>query len=202
MRSTIIAAAAFAVGALASPAIIQKRDCNETCMTYEQAQVVANNFQTLIANYSNSLADQVLTVGFEDYSDSVTELINSGCTGPQALGSVTFDSRAAFEAGQASQPAIPFEILNLWYACEGPVVIRWRSAQTPEEVTGNIVMETTRNTNSSSEPWLINTVYSEFNSGAWLVNLGVFKPNCSANGTSISGPVGKRSLNLFPRLSV
>lgn len=28
--------------------------------------------------------------------------------------------------------------------------------------------------------WLISTVYSEFNSGAWLVNLGVFKPgNCT-----------------------
>ncbi|KAK5120797.1 hypothetical protein LTR85_005864 [Meristemomyces frigidus] len=202
MRSTIIAAAAFAVGALATPTypVIQKRDCNDTCMTYEQAQVVANNFKSLIATYSDDLANQVLTVDFQDYSDSVTELINSGCTGPVALGSVTFDGRAAFESGQSSQPAIPFEILNLWYACEGPVVIRWRSAQTPEIITGNIVMETTRGTNSS-EPWLISTVYSEFNSGAWLVNLGVFTPNCSADGNGTA--VGKRSpgssVNLFNR---
>lgn len=193
MRSSIMAAAAFAIGAIATPTIMQKRDCNDTCMTYDQAQVVANNFKTLIASYSDELANEVLTVDFNDYSDSVTELINSGCTGPVPLGSVTFDSRAAFEAGQASQPPIPFEILNLWYACEGPVVIRWRSAQTPEVITGNIVMETTRSSNSS-EPWLINTVYSEFNSGAWLVNLGVFVPNCSANGSSTTGPVGKRSL--------
>jgi len=194
MRSSI-AAAALAIGAIATPTYqtIQKRDCNDTCMTYDQASVVANNFKTLIASYSDSLANQVLTVDFNDYSDSVTELINSGCTGPQALGSVTFDSRAAFEAGQAAQPAIPFEILNLWYACEGPVVIRWRSAQTPEEVTGNIVLETTRNSNTS-EPWLINTVYSEFNSGAWLVNLGVFKPNCTASGDNAGGQVGKRSI--------
>ncbi|KAK4541063.1 hypothetical protein LTR36_008288 [Oleoguttula mirabilis] len=203
MRSTMIAAAAFAIGAIATPTfpVIQKRDCNDTCMTYDQAQVVANNFKTLIASYSDALADQVLTVDFTDYSDSVTELINSGCTGPQALGSVTFDSRAAFEAGQAAQPAIPFEILNLWYACEGPVVIRWRSAQTPQLITGNIVMETTRSANTS-EPWLINTVYSEFNSGAWLVNLGVFTANCSADGNGTA--VGKRDLGrsvaLFPRL--
>lgn len=201
MRSTIIAAAAFAVGALANPTL-QKRDCNDTCMTYDQATVVANNFKTLIASYSDDLANEVLTADFVDYSDSVTELINSGCTGPDALGAATFDSRASFEAGQASQPAIPFEILNMWYACEGPVVIRWRSAQTPEEVTGNIVMETTRST-STSEPWLINTVYSEFNSGAWLVNLGVFVPNCT-NGSGTA--VGKRSVtkghsvNLFNRL--
>lgn len=180
MRSSIFAAVAFAMGAMASPAMIQKRDCNDTCMTYDQASVVANNFKTLIANYSASFANEVLTVGFEDYSDSVTELINSGCTGPQPLGAATFASRAAFEAGQGSQPAIPFEILNLWYACTGPVVIRWRSAQSPEEVTGNIVMETVRG--NGSEPWLINTVYSEFNSGAWLVDLGVFVPsNCSSS---------------------
>jgi len=193
MRSTIIAAATFALGAIASPTLMQKRDCNDTCMTYDQATVVANNFKTLIAAYSDELANEVLTVDFEDYSDSVTELINSGCTGPAALGSVTFDSRASFESGQGSQPAIPFEILNLWYACEGPVVIRWRSAQSPEIITGNIVLETERGTNSS-EPWLISTVYSEFNSGAWLVNLGVFVPNCSANGSSVTGPVGKRGL--------
>jgi len=198
MRSTIIAAAAFAVGAIATPTFLQKRDCNDTCMTYDQAQVVANNFKTLIAEYSNSFADQTLTVDFEDYSDSVTELINSGCTGPQPLGSVTFDSRASFEQGQGSQPAIPFEILNLWYACDGPVVIRWRSAQTPEIVTGNIVLVTEKNTDSSSsEPYLIKTVYSEFNSGAWLVNLGVFTPNCSADGNG-TGPVGKRSVRSLP----
>jgi len=196
MRSSIIAAAAFAIGAIATP-LIQKRDCNDTCMTYDQAQVVANNFKSLIASYSNSLADQVLTADFTDYSDSVTELINSGCTGPQALGSATFNSRASFEAGQAAQPAIPFEILNLWYACTGPVVIRWKSAQSPELVTGNIVMETERST-TGSEPWLIKTVYSEFNSGAWLVNLGVFKPNCTASGDNAGGQVGKRSLPMSP----
>jgi hypothetical protein len=29
--------------------------------------------------------------------------------------------------------------------------------------------------------WKIETVYSEFNSGAWLVNLNVFTPTCSAS---------------------
>ena len=36
---------------------------------------------------------------------------------PLQLGSVVFDSRESFEAGQGSQPAIPFEILNLWNNC-------------------------------------------------------------------------------------
>lgn len=60
------------------------------------------------------------------------------------------------------------------------VTIRWLSkgpGQEPEQVTGIIVLETVNLSNT----WLIKTVYSEFNSGAWLVNLGIFKPsNCSA----------------------
>jgi hypothetical protein len=52
-------------------------------------------------------------------------------------------------------------------------------------VTGNIVMEVVPNKKGSSQPWLIQTVYSEFNSGAWLVNLGVFTPTCSSSKRTI-----------------
>ncbi|KAF2859724.1 hypothetical protein K470DRAFT_258575 [Piedraia hortae CBS 480.64] len=168
-------------GLLASsvPTLANVTGCKDPCMSYREASRVANNFQTLIANYSDALADRVLTVDFNDWSDSVTTLIDSGCSSPQPLGSVTFDSRDSFKKGQGSQPAIPFQILNLWYACDGPVVIRWRSTQEPEIITGNIVLETKRS-GDYGEPWLIKTVYSEFNSGAWLVNLGVFKPTCNS----------------------
>ena len=44
-----------------------------------------------------------------------------------------------------------------------------------------VVLETKKAPYGSAQKWLIDTVYSEFNSGAWLVNLGVFTPsNCSA----------------------
>ena len=33
------------------------------------------------------------------------------------LGDATFATRAEFEAGQGAQPAIPFEILNLYNNC-------------------------------------------------------------------------------------
>lgn len=56
-----------------------------TCMTQAEAQQVADNFQNLIADYSATLANETLTVGYHDYSDSVTTLIDSGCTGPQAV---------------------------------------------------------------------------------------------------------------------
>lgn len=119
---------------------------NYNCMTYDDAQKVANNFKTLIASYSDDFAEQALTTDFHDYSDGVAELINGGCTTggmatvrqrtdlPSAanntpirritltmydlqLGDATFDSLKAFEVGQGGQPAIPFEILNVWNNC-------------------------------------------------------------------------------------
>lgn len=55
--------------------------------------------------------------------------------------------------------------------------MRWRSEQSPSSVTGILVLETVYQNNA----WLIQTVYSEFNSGAWLVNLGTFHPqHCNA----------------------
>ncbi|KAK3109518.1 hypothetical protein LTR53_017148 [Teratosphaeriaceae sp. CCFEE 6253] len=153
-----------------------------TCMSADEANQVALNFNHLISDYSDELANASLTVGFVDYSDSVSTLIDSGCTGPQPLGVATFDSRAAFIAGQGGQPNIPFDQLNVWYNCD-TVFLRWRTTldfttPAPEFVTGIIVLETT-SAAGSAQPWLINTVYSEFNSGAWLVDLGVFVPNCT-----------------------
>lgn len=91
---------------------------------------------------------------------------------------MTFQSRIDFEKGQASQPSIPFEKLNIWNNCNH-VFLRWRTALAPEKVTGIIVLEVVPNMRGTKKPWLIKTVFSEFNSGAWLVDLGVFDPkNC------------------------
>jgi hypothetical protein len=49
------------------------------CMSSSDAQGVADNFQALIANYSDQLAEKVLTENFHDYTDSVIELIDNGC---------------------------------------------------------------------------------------------------------------------------
>lgn len=53
---------------------------DSSCMNKDEAQQVATNFKDLIVEYSDSLANSSLTVDFVDYSDSVIELINSGCT--------------------------------------------------------------------------------------------------------------------------
>jgi len=175
MRGLILATISlFSLGAAAS------------CMTGADASRVAGNFQALIHDtFNKTLAKTAMTADFTDYSDSVNELINNGCpNGPAALGTPTFTSRKAFIAGQSGQPPIPFEILNTWHTCDA-VIIRWVSSNPgtvdPEQqVTGIIVMETRANGHPNPpEPWLIETVYSEFNSGAWLYDLGIFTPSCS-----------------------
>ena len=90
MRSFAIAAGLFAVASLASPLVARADDCEDgtPCMTYDQASTVANNFASLISAYSNASANAYLTANFEDYSDSVSELINSGCpNGPATVSS-------------------------------------------------------------------------------------------------------------------
>ena len=52
------------------------------CMTKDQAQHVAQNFETLISYYTDEIALASLTVDFTDWSDSVNTLINQGCTSP------------------------------------------------------------------------------------------------------------------------
>ncbi|KAK5702149.1 hypothetical protein LTR17_022576 [Elasticomyces elasticus] len=188
MRSSIFAAAGLlAIGAHASSAIANA--CvKPNCMNDQSANQVANNFKELISAYTNTAADNYLTTDFTDYSDGVSTLINSGCpNGPATLGVATFNSRDAFKAGQGSQPNITFEILNVWHNCD-VVTLRWRgpmpnpdaaSAPNPQtQVIGIIVLETKFNGYANAQPFLIQTVYSEFNSGSWLYDLGVFVPNC------------------------
>lgn len=63
---------------------------SSTCMSDNEAQQVATNFKDLIVEYSDELANSSLTVDFVDYSDSVIELINSGC--PDSVQAVSLTS--------------------------------------------------------------------------------------------------------------
>ena len=177
MRSFILAAASIvACTASAVPADLRTR--GGACLTNDEAYQVAGAFQDLISlPFNQTLAIAAFVPGFVDYSDSVNELINNGCpSGPAPLTSPTFASRAEFIAGQSGQAPIPFEILNLWNNC-AEITIRWRSSDpanglvTPvQPVTGIIAIEVVANPGGEF-PFQIKTVYSEFNSGAWLYDL-------------------------------
>ena len=89
MRSFIYAAVAtLALGVSAAPGVSNNTRAEvelvarDNCLNDKRAQAVANNFQALIANYSDTLANATLTTDFTDYSDSVNTLIDGGCSGP------------------------------------------------------------------------------------------------------------------------
>ena len=143
---------------------------------------------------------------FTDYCDSVIELINAspaGCANPIPLGSPTFTSRSGFIKLQGQQPPINIRLLDVWNACNA-VAVRWRSPKVgsvnpEEEVTGVLVIETSANPDTSSdEPFLIETVFSEFNSGAWLYDIGNFTTSCASASSSSSTGSAKRSLQARP----
>jgi hypothetical protein len=99
------------------------------------------------------------------------------------LGVLTFSSRAEFLAAQGAQPSVPFKILKLWNTC-GTVIIRWQSDQTPYEVQGISIASVVPVSEGQGgggfgvgdQKWQISSVVAEFNSGAWLGNLG--NPEC------------------------
>jgi len=196
MRFEVAAISALAAGVLAVPAAdMVKRQTTPTCMTDAEAQNVAHTYDLLIHSdpFPKQLARNALVSNYTDYVDSVIELIDQGCPGqPLPLGIATFTDRKTFIQQQGTQPAIPFELLNVWNNCD-TVMLRWRtshpkpivlSGSAIQQVTGTVVIEVEQNTDASApQPWLISTIYSEFNSGAWVVDNGNFTPSCNADGT-------------------
>lgn len=84
-------------------------------------------------------------------------------------------------AGQGAQPPVPFDILNTWSTCD-TTIIRWRSHQKPDHVQGVSIAvvqpakEGEGGGVGETRKWQIKAIYAEFNSGAWLNNLG--NPQC------------------------
>ena len=171
-----------AIGSIAAPAVEKRSGTwhnHGSCLTDAQAKHVADQYGELIRAYSDELANEVLAKDFIDYSESVNTLINTCPQGsaakPLPLLTPTFSNRAQFKKGQGQQPAINFNILNLEHNCQ-TITIRWETTNTapipsPRPVVGLILIEVVESGDDCEEPWLIHTVYSEFDSGAWLQNL-------------------------------
>jgi hypothetical protein len=180
MRSSSVlvwAAALFAGSAVAGDSWAKPRDA--FCLCDSDADVIANDFAQLISNYSAALANDVLASDYTDQSDSVNTLIDSGTTSPIPLGSLTFATKAAFLAGQSTQPNIPFTLLQTWHTCD-TVIIRWVANPGAQQVQGFDALIVEPSTNST-QPYQIKTTYGEFNSGAWLADLG--RPECNATAS-------------------
>lgn len=151
------------------------------CLSDADAQQVATNYANLIQLVQGweSIANAALSPNFVDYSESVNTLIDTCPQGSAAITlpllSPTFSNRTQFELGQGQQPPINFQQLNIWHSCDS-VIIRWETTNTAnitnvKPVVGMITMETCPAPQGNTYPYYIDTVYSEFDAGAWLQNL-------------------------------
>ena len=171
------------------------------CMAQEDALVVAETFQSIIRGYTKEQALAALTEDFVDYSSAVSIIINKGGSGPKNITEPIFTSRDEFMEGHGKQQPIPFETLQVWHNCEGIVSMVWRTSRSgqgqPNEsaaipVTGIAVLETEptelstgielERAQAGGYKYRIHTLWSEFNTAAWLVNNGVLNlpPNVPA----------------------
>lgn len=173
---------------------------NRNCLTDEQADQGAEIFRQMIQNYTDTLALTVLTPDFEDYTSSVNIIRNRGNKGPIQVNGISFTSREDFMNAQGAQPQIPFTTLNVFHGCDS-ITVRWETTDSAAGQATKVNDIVSLNPRTQRVPFLITsqpapgiailhtipatdneygfrieTLYSEFNAAAWLVNLGVFTP--------------------------
>jgi len=137
-----------------------------TCLTNSTAAYLVNGFASLLTAYNNNTANAILASDFTDTSDSINFLIGA------PLGTTTFPSKAAFEGGQGIQPSIGFSILSIDFGCTF-AAFRWVATVglQIDPVKGINVLYAS-NLNGTAAGWQIESMYSEFNVGAWEVDIG------------------------------
>ena len=180
MRFLTPLVAALAGSAIAAPFISDLEKRGGWCISEKDAQKAADIFQELIQDYSNKLALEALTPDYEDWSSSVNIIINLVSPEHLPLLGPTFVGRAAFIAGQGTQPHIPFKQLGVVYGCDS-VSLRWYTSDSAAgqptksdslPVVGNVFMHVVKAAPGDAYNFRIKATYSEFDSAAWLINLG------------------------------
>jgi hypothetical protein len=111
-----------------------------------------------------------------DYSASIRNLESAGCgSGPQPLNS----NRDEFAANQTNIEPVEINVLQIWHSC-ATITFCWNSPLPVRDVTGLVVLETIPAPPGSPLRRIIQTIYSEFDTAAFLVNMGAFQTaNCT-----------------------
>jgi len=147
-----------------------------TCLTDAQATSIVHQYMTLLVAPGgpdfNTTAESLLADSFIVYSDSINQLSH------EPLGGYSYPSKQAFIDGQAKTPPIPvLKTYSIFYNCDR-IAWRWVGSSigsNMSEVNGIITMNIT----SAGQ---IAVVYSEFNTGAWLADIGY--PECNTTASA------------------
>lgn len=136
----------------------------ECCLAPSDAQSLVNDYAQLINSYSTPLAQQVLAADYSEESDSIDSLEG------EPVGTETFPTKASFMAAQLQNGDVPFTVESVDAVACTDVALRWKASPgtEAETVRGITIFKATKATGS----WQIETLYVEFNTWPWLVDIG------------------------------
>jgi len=172
--SSIVAPVTLAAVASAAPAALSARgyDGGPSCIPYDVAIAIETNWISTLTNYDQSVAENLLYPGLVDYSDSINYIAGIPLGGP------TFPSAQAYEAGQGAQPAIGVTVLATEaITCDGTIVLRWTGqvGQNIYPANGITVLKAIKVGDAAvvgPTGWQLEKIYTEFNSAAWIADIG------------------------------
>lgn len=171
--SSIVAPVALFGLASALPSVSEKRGSSQ-CIPYSTAQQLVNDWVTTLTTPTDTAVfTNLLAPSFTDTSDSINFIAGI------PLGSVTFPSAEAYTQGQGSQQPIGLSILNIdAVTCEGVIAVRWVATvgEAIDNVKGISVLYAVQSGSDCDvvgpSGWQLGTLYSEFNSAAWAIDIG------------------------------
>lgn len=126
---------------------------------------LVDNYAQVVGNYSEALAQSFLFKDFKDTSDSINILAGI------PPGSVTFPSKQAFMASQATQPKIPVVVTGTYAVTCDTVVIRYTQTFGAGKVVAGIAILGFA-CGQDDRQWKLKEINTEFNSLAYFQNIG------------------------------
>lgn len=174
MRFAAVAALAMgAVPALAAPI------CSSGCLSQSDAASLADIYAKLVGAFDKATGDKYLADNFTEYSDSINQLAGI------PLGSVTFPTKAAFEAAQLANPAVPIKIDVIEAVQCNKIALSWHApawGAKQRPVKGISVVSGTK----AAGYWQIDEIKVEFNALAWLEDMGGSYTNPAAPESAVT----------------
>jgi hypothetical protein len=176
--SSIVAPVALATVASAAPAALSARgyDGGAQCIPYDVAIAIETEWASTLTNFNAQVAENLLYPQLVDTSDSINYIAGIPLGGP------TFPSAQAYIQGQGAQPPIGFTILGTdAITCDGVIALRWQAtvAENIDPVKGITILKAIqvgKDAVVGPTGWQLAEIFTEFNSGAWIADLGATCP--------------------------
>ncbi|KIW70401.1 hypothetical protein PV04_02675 [Phialophora macrospora] len=171
--STVVAPVTLAALASAAPALKARGyDGGPTCIPYDVAIAIETTWISTLTNYDEATAENLLYPQLVDTSDSINYIAGIPLGGP------TFPSAQAYEQGQGSQPAIGVTVLGTdAITCDGVIALRWvgqvgLNTYPAQGITILKAIKVGDDAVVGPTGWQLAEIHTEFNSAAWIVDIG------------------------------